>query len=742
MCPSNNTTRSKTRGNSKDKHRVKGSSFSTSPSTVSKKEQVTPPVTSQNSVVPPTIPIIPTELPLIVASATGTKLMYDRTLWVIMNLVGKIVEIQVKTGEYYEGILHSTTTDKGLGAILKMAKKKEISNDKKQERPIDTLIIYPVDLVQLYAKDVTFDNPKDKDFATDIDISGSSNNRKERQLQPWVSAGFEMDSSLELNGEKEDWDQFEVNKKLFGVHTTYSEEFYTTPLDRDSRFYKEKQHEVERIASEIEGKVSSNPHILEERGHKIEADNDEEERYSSVIRDNPNQTEKYIPPQRRKQCEENNILPRKEISMEKETEKEQEILKTETTDSSDNVESPKNSVRVQKSLLSPGNERLRVRQHLVNEKYKNSTPVVQKDDKDFPTGNITRSPLLSPLIGDARSINALSLEPMSPKLGEKNFMEFLNFSLNSKKQSARDETTARFKEFSESIKKITVENKFAISSTHTVDSKKAEIQIETFSKSKIEETTVDSKCNLSEDTKIDTKLPADPPKNIEKKLSNESTESTTDTTNESKPKLNPKAKIFKPMSANAIPFTPSVSPLNAYIFPQQIIREEESWGTYGRGYREEDPYTYPQYQISSPVFSVPYGPIPAQTVYPTPMRIPYGSSLIPTPQFGQTLIYSQSPQAPQTSSRPNVAAKPFVPSSQSKSMQPVHPYNPNYIIPSTRPNIAYPQTYYRPPESYPRQFYDNLVSLGQETKDEEKTIKFSVPNSDVLPHANNNSPKI
>ena len=36
-----------------------------------------------------------------------------------------MVEVQVKSGEYYEGILHTSCPDKGYGVILKMARKKE-----------------------------------------------------------------------------------------------------------------------------------------------------------------------------------------------------------------------------------------------------------------------------------------------------------------------------------------------------------------------------------------------------------------------------------------------------------------------------------------------------------------------------------------------------------------------------------------------------------------------------------------
>ncbi len=61
----------------------------------------------------------------------------------------------MKTGEYYEGILHTATTDKGLGVVLKMARKKD-SEKKIASRPMGAFVIYPADLVQVYAKDVDF----------------------------------------------------------------------------------------------------------------------------------------------------------------------------------------------------------------------------------------------------------------------------------------------------------------------------------------------------------------------------------------------------------------------------------------------------------------------------------------------------------------------------------------------------------------------------------------------------------
>lgn len=79
------------------------------------------------------------------------------------------------------------------------------------------------------------------------------------------------------------WDQFEVNKRLYNVNSTYDENLYTKKLDR-SELTKEQIKNAERFAKEIEGTRSSNVHLQEERGQVMERDMDEEDLYSGVLR--------------------------------------------------------------------------------------------------------------------------------------------------------------------------------------------------------------------------------------------------------------------------------------------------------------------------------------------------------------------------------------------------------------------------------------------------------------------------
>lgn len=92
------------------------------------------------------------------------------------------------------------------------------------------------------------------------------------------------------------WDQFAANKQLFGVETKFDESVYTTQIDKSKIGITEQ--EAARIAREIESKVSSNPHVAEERNQKLisDFDDDEEAKYSSVSRAPGSEGFKAAPP--------------------------------------------------------------------------------------------------------------------------------------------------------------------------------------------------------------------------------------------------------------------------------------------------------------------------------------------------------------------------------------------------------------------------------------------------------------
>ena len=87
---------------------------------------------------------------------------------------------------------------------------------------------------------------------------------------------------------------------MTGGQSTYSEEQYTTSINRNAPDFKEKEARAARLAREIEAEQSSNTHVREERGQAAENDGDEEEKYSGVRRDfqplTSNGANKYTPP--------------------------------------------------------------------------------------------------------------------------------------------------------------------------------------------------------------------------------------------------------------------------------------------------------------------------------------------------------------------------------------------------------------------------------------------------------------
>jgi PAB1-binding protein PBP1 len=96
-------------------------------------------------------------------------------------------------------------------------------------------------------------------------------------------------TSSGLSGTIGDWDQFSANEKRFNVKASYDENLYTTALDYGN-LDSEKLAEAERIAHEIENTVSTNIHVMEERGQKISNDYDEEDLYSGVLKKKVDET--------------------------------------------------------------------------------------------------------------------------------------------------------------------------------------------------------------------------------------------------------------------------------------------------------------------------------------------------------------------------------------------------------------------------------------------------------------------
>ncbi len=181
----------------------------------------------------------------------------------------------VKDGSRIRGHLYAANVDGDFALALRGA------HTTASPKPQAELVVSAQDFVAM-----TFLTEQGT-FMTDTAISGGVGPR-ERELQKWTPTDALPDLTLETSGTTS-WDQFSVNEKKFGVTTDFNEEMYTTKLDKSRPEVKAREAEAARIAAEIERGVVTNVHMAEERGMQV--DGDEEELYSSVIRDG-----KYMPP--------------------------------------------------------------------------------------------------------------------------------------------------------------------------------------------------------------------------------------------------------------------------------------------------------------------------------------------------------------------------------------------------------------------------------------------------------------
>jgi len=219
-------------------------------------------------------------------------LLRDRFIHTLTKLVGKSVTARMSDGTQYEGVFHSAapsaTADDHKVAIR--AARLVAGTAKDGFVPGSTALLQWRNVVHIacLSVDLRRDAPSAGSFSTDTDISGGANATGERRLQAvdasWVTG--EVDGNMAGRAGK--WDQFEANERLYGVKNTFDENLYTTRLDK-GKFTETQMREAERLAREIEGKKSSNVHMAEERGHKIDDTVTEEERFSGVIRNGASQ---------------------------------------------------------------------------------------------------------------------------------------------------------------------------------------------------------------------------------------------------------------------------------------------------------------------------------------------------------------------------------------------------------------------------------------------------------------------
>ncbi|KAK1829281.1 hypothetical protein QBC39DRAFT_136555 [Podospora conica] len=236
---------------------------------------------------------------------------------------GQRVRITLSTGAEFEGVYNNGTEPTTCRLTMVQQKKlpnsADITNGAKrreqatmsfQRKEITEARVLPGNGGKADGKNTNGNRPG---FRTDAAISNSR--FAERTLQPWVpDAADGLDGSLEAglssaglsSGGPPNWDQFEVNKRLFGLTTDYDENIYTTTIDRNNPSYKAKAAMADRAVQEINQSTPATAHVAEERimDYSGAGDHvDEEEKYSGVRRQDlaisTNRENKYTPPARR-----------------------------------------------------------------------------------------------------------------------------------------------------------------------------------------------------------------------------------------------------------------------------------------------------------------------------------------------------------------------------------------------------------------------------------------------------------
>ncbi|KAF8071968.1 hypothetical protein FPV67DRAFT_1483313 [Lyophyllum atratum] len=221
---------------------------------------------------------------------------HDRVLQSLSGLTGTTITISTKTAQRYEGVIASTSGEGDTtGVTLKDVK--EISNP---GAPLKETLFVASTNIDTWSSGPADAKPSNGEtFRTDTDISQRKGGGRERELQQWSAGADALSTDDDTFGplNNTSWDQFAVNEKLFGVKTNFDENLYTTKLDRSAADFKERERHAQRIANEIIGAGTNNPHIAEERNLNVDDSGvNEEDKYGAVVRG----TNAYVPPGARK----------------------------------------------------------------------------------------------------------------------------------------------------------------------------------------------------------------------------------------------------------------------------------------------------------------------------------------------------------------------------------------------------------------------------------------------------------
>ncbi|SBS95465.1 ataxin-2 like protein, putative [Plasmodium malariae] len=220
----------------------------------------------------------------------------ERLAHVMACLIGNEVNVHMKDGNEIRGLFHaynSTLKEDKKQVDISLNFARVLPKDEKVSGPINKAMIIPENLytiivgknIKLDLKDPDEVKNLNEKFKLDGDISEKkkkfNSSIVNRELKRWVCDSNDFDDSkLKLDEENinEPWDQFEHNRKLYGVTTTYKEEIYTTNLDINKIPQYVKVH-ADKIAKELEYRGI---HLDPEDAERDNKDLDEEDLFGAV----------------------------------------------------------------------------------------------------------------------------------------------------------------------------------------------------------------------------------------------------------------------------------------------------------------------------------------------------------------------------------------------------------------------------------------------------------------------------
>eukprot|EP00210_Caulerpa_lentillifera_P006329 g6045.t1 len=423
----------------------------------------------------------PTSLsPLLGESSISRTSHNPALIFALTYCVGYPVLAQTRTGEAFEGILHTTGLRNGESHFV-LRKARRVSTEDGQDCVIERLVIPSEDCLQLLAKDLprsqeppphrplsspamTFPvaSETDRQIAIrfgdfeGVGFMGDKNRERKgaglfgRTLQRWVPEDETSASLSDFDDSKHEvgaWDQFQENEKLFGLKTDFDMDLYTTPLRVNESKYS--VAEADELAREIRNSTSTNLHLQEERGQFIFDDSglNEEMLYSSVLPSShsPNKNEG------------------------------EELMQTppSTPPAGFALNVPHRGTRHRptKLIFSQANRpRIIHGQSAPRDARKEVNRIVREmsNVKAPPHGSPLRN---SPLIGDPQAVQALNLQAGSDMRSSKkpflqNFENFKKSTKTSNVSTSREALMSQFKEFSKQM-----ESKLSFNKTTSNDVK-------------------------------------------------------------------------------------------------------------------------------------------------------------------------------------------------------------------------------------------------------------------------------